>query len=149
MKKKYVCSIFMKTLLFLLEVLFLFSAITELVYCNILIALTYILGFLLWVTFDYILLSIVVFCDKSINIFNKFKTTNLNYSNIIKVQIIENAHSAFLVGSTFDFIFILKDNNIYKFHVGQILKANKLKRDIQNILRLKCIKLEVKDYYKK
>ena len=149
MKKKYVCSIFMKILLFLLEVLFLFGAITELFYGNILIILAYILGFLLWITFDYILLSIVVFCDKGISIFNNFKMTNLNYSNIIKVQIIENVRSAFLVGSTFDFIFISKDNKIYKFHVGQILRANKLKQDIQNISRLKCIKFEEKDYYKK
>ena len=148
MKKKYVCSIFMKILLFLLEVLFLFGAITEFFHGNILIILAYILGFLLWVTFDYILLSIAVFCDKGISIFNNFKMTKLNYSNIIKVRIIENVRAAFLVGSTFDFIFILKDNKVYKFHVGQILRANKLKQDIQNILRLKCIKLEEKDYCK-
>lgn len=146
MEKRYVCSIFMKMLLFLMEALFLFCAILEITGDDILFIFAYILPFLLLITFDYIYLSVIMFDDKKIKIFNKVRISKFNYSNINKVQIIENARAAFLFGSTFDFIFTLKDNKVYKFHVGQILRANKLKKDMKKIFRLKCIKLEEKDY---
>ena len=147
MKKKYACSIFMKILLLLLELLFLFSGVVEFFKNNYLISLVYILGFLLWIIFDYVLLSIIIFDNENIKIINKFKMKKLEYSNISKVQIIENVRAAFLFGSTFDFIFTMKDDNVFKFHVCQILRVNKLKRDIQKIFRLKCIKIEEKDVY--
>lgn len=147
MKKKYACSIFMKILLLLLEVLFLFSAITEFSNSNYLIILAYIPGFLIWIIFDYVLLSIIMFDNKKIKIFNKFKITKLEYLSISKVQIIENKRAAFLFGSSFDFIFTTKDDKVFKFHVGQILRVNKLKRDIKKIFRLKCIKIEEKNAY--
>lgn len=149
MKKKYVCSIFMKIVLFLLEVLFVFGTITELSRNNILIGSTYIIGYALWILFDYVLLSIIMIDNEKIKIFNKFKFVKLDYFNISKVQIIENGRIAFLFGSTFDFVFTMKDDKIFKFHVGQIFRANEFKKDMQRLFRLKCIKLEEKDYYKK
>lgn len=149
MKKKYACSIFMKLLLLLLEVLFLFSAIAEFSNSNYLVILAYIPGFLIWILFDYIFLSIIIFDNKNVKIFNKFKITKLDYLKISKVQVIENGRAAFLFGSTFNFVFTMKDDKIFKFHVGQIIRVNKFKKDLQRLFRLKCIKLEEKDFYKK
>ena len=145
MKKKYVCSIFLKVLLLLLELLFVVGVIYEFVRDDVFIACAYILGLLLCIIFDYILLSLVIFKDKNVIVFCKFKIIQLNYCDIKKVHIFENVRAAFLIGSTFDFVFAMKDNKLYKFHIGQILRVGKLKQDIQNILSLKCIKFENKD----
>lgn len=147
MKKKCVCSIFMKVLLFLLELLFLSGLINELSDCNIMVILTYLFGFLLWIIFDYVFLSIIIFGNKNIKIFNKFKLVKLDFFNISKVQMIENGRAAFLFGSTFDFIFTTKDDKVFKFHVGQIFRVGKFKNNLKELFKFRCIKLEEKDYY--